>query len=99
MCALAPAATLLQQLHRILVEYGVSTHQGKLFMHCLCDQQPIKWIAMMKRQAAERQDVGKANHQQFDAILSLLIRDDRLQGGRSRQFAQLHFDLHLPDAR
>lgn len=65
---------------------GVSGEKGEAIGHCLCNEQPVKGVAVVRVQVLGGEDVFVAKGEQGDVVLGKLIVDD---GDRGRgQFAE-----------
>ncbi len=69
----------------------------QFFIPRLSDEQTIKWITMVIWQPGKREDVLLLNRQDFQAICFRLLFKLLLKRHCEIEFAELNFDLHLPN--
>lgn len=85
-------------LHGISRKRRIGADHWKVFGERLSDKQAIKWVLVVKGQLVESIDMDWLYRQQPESIDFLLIFYKLRQRQVENQFAQLGFELHLPDA-
>jgi hypothetical protein len=61
-------------------DLGIRRHEGAAFELCLCDQQAVEGVAVMRRQARDAQRVRVLDGERVDAVLRELPGHEAVRG-------------------
>jgi len=90
-------AALPQEWHAIAREVRIACHQRHGFDHRLCDEQAIKWVAMVMLQSAHGGKVGDADRQKGQAAFGDGRRKERLELPRQCELIEGDLDREFPE--
>ena len=85
-----------QHLDRIMCKHRIMADKRCLFSVGLGDQQAVKRVLVMCRQALQGEDMTESDRQHLEVVRLLLTGNQLFQGETQLQLAQLQLDLHLP---
>ena len=83
-------------LDTILGQYGVARNNGHLFKQRLGSQQPVKRVAVTKRESLDLGDMPEIYAKQVKAVSGHLVRDEPLHRLGETKFAKTGFYGQLP---
>ena len=83
------AHTSPQHLNRIVGKHWIMADEDCLFRIGLDNQQPVKWVLVIRREVLQGQNVLKDDRQHLDIVGLLLVCNHLCQGKTQVEFAQL----------